>query len=203
MDPSQSLSQLRQKAYLAYHQDGIVDMLIGATVVGFGLWRITGNIVFTFLSWLSFTFYYALKRTITIPRFGFVRFDATQRKTQISLMMGLLILLMLAVGGLFFFAQPDRMPPSVLVFMRKFHEFVLSGVGAVSMFIFGLLFGIRRVTGYGIVMLLTLWVAIQLGWPGGPTLVVIGSVILLLGTVYLFRFMRRYPLQPEETGNAV
>lgn len=202
MNQSESLTHLRRKAYLAYHQDGIVDILIGATVIGLGLWRITANIIFTSLTWLSFSLYVGLKRTITIPRFGFVRFDDAQRKVQASLLMGLLILLLLSVAGLFFFAQPDRLPPSLVMFMRKFHEFVFGGVGALSLVIFGLLFGIRRVSGYGIFMLLALWIAIQLGWPGGLTLVAIGSVILLVGLAYLVRFIRTYPFQAEENGNA-
>jgi hypothetical protein len=203
MNDKISLDQLRRKAYLAYHQDGIIDMLIGATVIGFGIWRISENIIFTSLSWLSFTVYIGLKRAITIPRFGFVRFSETQRKAQFSIALGLLMLLVLSVGGLFFFARPELIPSGVHIFMRKFHEFVISGVVALFMILFGLLFGIRRIAGYGAFMLAALWLAIQLGWPGGPTLVSIGCLILALGIALLVRFIRKYPLQPTESGNAI
>lgn len=202
MNKELPLDGLRRKAYLAYHHDGILDMLIGATIIGFGLWRISGNIIFSSLSWLGFTIYYGLKRTITIPRFGFVRFSETQRKAQVSIVIGLMILLIMAVGGLQFFSRPDQIPPTVQIFMRKFHEFVMSGVGALSMILFGLLFGIKRLIGYGVFMLATLWIAIQLGWPGGITLFALGCLITLVGFALLIRFMRRYPLLPVEPGNA-
>jgi hypothetical protein len=195
MDTNTSLAQIRRKAYLAYHQDGIIDLCIGATVLSFGLWRLSGNMLFGSLSWLIFSLYLVLKRSITIPRFGFVRFNEAQRKAQISIAMGLLILLVLAVGGLFFFARPEQIPPDVHTFVRKFHEFVMSGIGAFSMILFGLLFGIKRVVGYGLLMLTTLYIAIQLGWPADLTLLSIGTTILLFGAGLLLRFFQRYPLQ--------
>jgi hypothetical protein len=198
MSTNGSLAQIRRKAYLAYHQDGIIDLCIGAIVLGFGLWRLTGIIVFSSLSWLFISFYIVLKRSITIPRFGFARFNEAQRKTQISIAMGLLILLVLALGGLFFFARPDQIPPEVHTFMRKFHEFVMSGIGAFLMVLFGFLFGIKRVVGYGLLMLTTLFITIQLGWPADLTLLSIGTVILLIGIGLLISFLRRYPRQPTE-----
>jgi hypothetical protein len=139
---------------------------------------------------------------ITIPRFGYVRFNEVQRKTQISLGIGLMILLMLAVGGLFFFARPDQLSPELLTFMRKFHEFVMSGIGAATMILFGLLFGINRIIGYGIFMLFSLWFAIQLGFPGGLTLLTIGGLIMIVGVILLARFIRRYSVQSTENENA-
>ena len=75
MNPDMSKNPLRRKAYLAYHQDGIIDILIGATMIGFALWILLGYVLFTFISWLSFGFYVQLKNTITVPRFGYVRFQ--------------------------------------------------------------------------------------------------------------------------------
>jgi hypothetical protein len=201
MNAKLHLKQLRRKAYLGYHQDGIIDLLIGATIIGFGFWRMTDNIVFTSLSWLSFSLYVGLKRMVTIPRFGYVRFDEVQRKTQISIGLGLLIILMLAIGGLLFFARPDQLSPEMLTFMRKFHEFVMSGIGAATMILFGLLFGITRIVGYGIFMLISLWFAIQIGFPGDLTLLTIGGLILIVGFILLANFIRRYPVQSTESEN--
>jgi hypothetical protein len=198
MDTNTSLAQIRRKAYLAYHQDGIIDLCIGATILSFGLWRLTDVVVFGSLSWLFLSLYLVLKRSITIPRFGFVRFDETKRKAQISLSLALLILLVLAIGGFFFFARPDQIPPDIRAFVRKFHEFVMSGIGAFSMILFGLMFGIKRVVGYGLMMLIILYAAIQLGWPADLTLLSMGSVILLIGLGLLLSFLQRYPRQPAE-----
>jgi len=203
METSKSFTQLRRKAYLAYHQDGILDLCIGATILSIGIWRLTDIIVFGSLSWLSISIYYGLKRAITIPRFGYVVFDEAKRRTQISLGIAAVILLVLATGGLFFFGRPDQLPPDLVIFVRKFHEFVMSGIGALTMLIFGLWLGIRRLAGYGFVMLIVLWTAIQAGWRGDLTILSIGSLIMLIGVILLTRFISRYPIQPSEAGNAI
>ncbi len=203
MKPNHSLAQLKRKAYLAYHQDGILDLCIGATILSIGLWRLTDIVLFGSMSWLSISIYYGLKRAITVPRFGYVVFDEAKRKTQISIGMALVILLVLATGGVLFFGRPDQLPPDLVTFIRKFHEFVMSGIGALTMLIFGLWLGIRRLAGYGFVMLLVLWTAIQTGWRGDLTILSIGSCILLIGAFLLVRFITRYPIQPSEAGNAV
>jgi hypothetical protein len=64
---------------LAYHQDGIPDLIAGLVVLGFGTYIMTNNFAFLMASDFVMLMYYVLKRRITIPRFGYVRIDSEDK----------------------------------------------------------------------------------------------------------------------------
>jgi len=193
-----SIDQLKRKAYLAYHQDGIVDILLGSTILGIGLWILLDSILFNFMAWMSFILYAGLKNTITIPRFGYVRFDETETKFTRAIGVGIALMLLMLVAGLLFFIGPDQIPVSVTVFLRKYFSYLLSGLGALAIGLIGMVSGIRRLIGYAVLMIVTLGLSMQIQLSGAIPLLFSGSLILLIGSVYLFKFIHRYPLQSSE-----
>jgi hypothetical protein len=201
MSTNSSFQQLRRKAYLAYHQDGIIDILIGATILGFALWILLDNIIFTCMAWLSFSFYVTLKNVITIPRFGYVRFQETKRQTVLAIGLGIGLLLLLLLVGILFILGPDRVQLDTSAFLRKFHVYVMSGIGAIVMAIFGLWSGIRRLMAYALVSIVALGLSFQMEISGGITLLVMGGLILLIGMALMVRFIRQNPAQPVEADN--
>jgi hypothetical protein len=172
-------------------------------ILSLGIWRLTGIVVFGSLSWLSFSLYLGLKRAITIPRFGYAEFSESRRKTKISVAILVVFLLVLGIGFLFFLGRPGQLPPAIVIFLSKFHEFVIMGIGALTMIFVGSWLGIRRLVGYGITMLLLYWIAIEVGWRAGPVIILIGGSITLIGAILLARFLARYPAQPNEVENAI
>ena len=52
MSTTKDFNSLKQKVFLAYHQDGIIDLVAGTVVFGFGLNMLTGNIAFLMVGWL-------------------------------------------------------------------------------------------------------------------------------------------------------
>jgi hypothetical protein len=72
----EELVRLKRKVYFAYHQDGILDLVAGSVVLGFGADMLTGNIFFLMAGWLMIMLYMIIKQRVTIPRFGYVRFDS-------------------------------------------------------------------------------------------------------------------------------
>ena len=73
---------LKRKVFLAYHRDGILDLVAGTVVLGFGLNMLTGNIFFLMAGWLAMMLYFLIKQRVTIPRFGFVRFESQKKTVQ-------------------------------------------------------------------------------------------------------------------------
>ena len=49
MSQDKELKDLARKAYISYHQDGIIDILLGIGILGFGLMLLTGSVVFNML----------------------------------------------------------------------------------------------------------------------------------------------------------
>lgn len=194
-----SIEQLKRKAYLGYHGDGILDLLLGSTMLGIALWLLLDSIFFTFMAWMGFILYAGMKNSITIPRFGYVSFDETKTRYARTISVGVLLLLLSLVVGILFFMSPDRIPPSVSQFLRNYFEYMLAGLCSLVMVLMGALSGIKRFTGYAGVTIVALWLSLQLQLNPVTPLLVMGSLILLIGTTLMVNFIRRHPLQSSET----
>jgi hypothetical protein len=94
MSKNDDFKDLANRAYMAYHQDGIIDMMLGAGVTGFGLRMFFDSPALIVLSWMPFLFYLPLKTHITAPRFGYVRFTGEEEermKNTRLILLGLLV----------------------------------------------------------------------------------------------------------------
>ena len=185
------IQQLRRKAYLAYHRDGIIDILIGISILGFGLWLHLNIPLFAFASLFAFGLYVPMKNSITVPRFGFVRFSEDKRESTLVLgivigvcLLGLAFTILILLG-------PDRIGLTPAGFIRKNHPFVMSSIGAIVMVMFGSWSGIHRLVGYGFFLLVAIWLSFWLGFSGSLPLLVAGSVVLILGLVQLGMFISK------------
>jgi len=95
---------LKRRIYLAYHQDGILDLVAGSVVVGFGAFMLTDNIAFMIFGWLAMMLYVLIKQRITVPRFGFVRIESekkTYKKGLTSVGVGVLLFIFFLTLNIF------------------------------------------------------------------------------------------------------
>lgn len=195
------LKQLNRQTYKAFHRDGIIDILLGIVFWGFGLWLLLNNVLFTFVSWLSFSFYAYLKRTITIPRFGYVRFEEDRRQRAISLGIALVIIALLLLAQ-YFLMDPDRSKFRLLAFFQKNHVYVMSSIWAVLLIIYGFLRGLYRFAGYGF-LLLTMLISFYFGEiPGRNALFIMGGLTSIIGVILLGSFIRENPIIQNEVERA-
>jgi hypothetical protein len=203
MAEESSLRQLKRRAYLDYHQDGIIDVLIGVAILGFGLWIWLDQPIFAFLVLFCFGSYIQLKNTITVPRFGYVRFQEGKRETGLLVGIGIGLVLLALVVGMLFLLGPDRVGLAPFTFLRKFHVYVMSSIGAVLMAIFGLWSGIRRLLAYSLFLIAALVITYLQGLDGSVPLLLTGSVLMLIGLILMIRFIRGNPSEPEQVNHAV
>ena len=99
---TKEINTLKQRAFTAYHQDGILDLALAAILLGFGTFMLTESVVFLAIGPIIATLYIPLKQKVTVPRFGYVRFESQNKslaKAWILLGVGVLVLLV------FFFAR--------------------------------------------------------------------------------------------------
>ena len=196
-----SIKHLNRKTFLAFHRDGIIDILVGLTCFGFGLWLLLDNVLFTYISWLSFWFYRYLKKTITIPRFGYVRFG--EDKNQIIILMGFgIVLLMLLLVARFYLFETELSELFFSSFLRKNHVYIMSSIGAVLLTSFGLWRGIYRFSGYGLLLFGLLVIFFLEGIPGRNALFIIGGLVLVIGLALLGTFIQKNPLRSSEADSA-
>jgi hypothetical protein len=196
-----SIKQLNRKTYLAFHRDGIIDILIGLTFFGFGLWLLLDNVLFTYISWLSFGVYRYMKKTITIPRFGYVRFEEDKKQSILLFGFGIILLVLLLVAR-FYLLETDLSDLFISSFLRKNHVYIMSSIGAVLLMIFGFWRGIYRFGGYGFLLFGTLVIFFLEGIPGRNALFMMGGLMFAVGLILLVTFIQRNPVQSREVDSA-
>jgi hypothetical protein len=203
MHDGSSLKELKRRAYLAYHQDGILDFIIGVSILGFGLWIYLDQPIFAFFCIFSFSSYIQLKNIITVPRFGYVRFQEGKRETGLLIGIGIGLLLLLLVVGILYMLGPERVGYAPINFLRKFHVYVMSSIGAAVMAIFGLWSGIRRLIAYTLFLLAALVITYFQELHHSLPLLLMGSSLMLIGILLVVRFIRRNPTGPEHVNHVV
>ena len=196
---NKNINSLTRKVYLSYHQDGILDLAAGTVVFGFGLNMLTGNIVFLMVGWMAMMLYFLVKQRITVPRFGYVRFESEEKtftKGLASVGVGVLVLFLFFAFKFFVDRQPSS--PEMDALVQRYHMVPLSGM------LFGLpalaaaiFLGLKRFYLYALLAVglpaLGAWIEIETYIP----IVATGLFMLAIGTVLLAGFLRKYPLSHD------
>jgi len=200
MSTTKDLDTLKRKVYLAYHQDGILDLTAAVVLLGFGTFMLTGSVVFLTMGAIFATLYTLLKNRITVPRFGYVRFES-QEKTMAQywflLGFGVLVLLAFLAGNIF----QSNSPTELQALKQQYHMVPLSGM------LFGLpalaaavFLGLKRFYLYA---LLTVGLPALGGWLNVETyipILAVGFVMLAVGIGLLSSFLKKYPGGGNDNG---
>jgi hypothetical protein len=209
MTKQNTLREVEKKAYISYHQDGLLDIFIGVYALAFGLGIVADTILdFSFavimpgaLVAVFLPIWIEAKRKITMPRIGFVKFGAKGSNKLFAVLLGLLVA---GLGVFFAFTLATTIQNGRPVWFETIFQYgmVLIGLGgAVISSLFAYTMGLKRLYGYGL-----LWFALFasgqfLSVPFEYLLLAIGSVIIASGAALLVRFMRRYPLPKGAHAN--
>ena len=196
MSQKSDLKVLAQRAYLSYHQDGVIDLLIGWMAFVFGLSLFFDAPAISLLAWLPLLSYVPIKNAITVPRLGYAQFSAEygpqQRKRLGAILAGVLGLLVVAIA-LLVLAAPDA-----LAAMGDNGMIIYGAVITILLLLAGLLSRIRRLTVYGLLCAALAVAGATAGLPDYWLFIVLGLVIMLVGAILLVRFLRKYP--PAQEG---
>ena len=181
-------TELKKKAFLSFHKDGIIDILIGwdLAVIGVSLYlhKMSG---LTFIIGMTPLFLYGpLKAAITLPRLGHAQFR-THRSFPVWLAgaVGGVFLLAAIISGFFITGPSGFMGPIA---------FALMGI-AFSMV---LLSGFNRIIAYAILVPLFFIVGFGLKFLTPEMVVATGAILMVVGTWMLVKFLRTHPIQAEE-----
>ena len=198
MSDNLKLKQLEKKAYTAYHQDGVLDIIIGLCLLGFGVRMATDSPAFLIMSWLPILFYLPLKNRITIPRFGYVRFNSERGITvKFSLAIAVGLVFVVFILGLIVFAGSQVLPTSIKGWLKEYHMLLLGGFAAIAFAGAGFFTGINRFYSYAVLIIIIILTGIWLGLPAPIYVIGIGILILMVGLVLVYRFMQKYPIYGE------
>ena len=177
--------KLKNKAYLTFHGDGILDLLMGWNLIGVGLFLYTHSIIFSYIGLLPLFFLKGLKTRITLPRLGHAQFRTRRTPSMwiIGRIGGVLLLVAIASG----FILKDS----------------LGFVVPIALAIFGIAFlmvlnsGFNRVLAYAILIPLLFVVGLRLRFLSPPMIITVGASLILYGIWILVKFIQDNPILDE------
>lgn len=181
---------LKTKAFLSFHNDGIIDILMGwdLTVIGVSLYLHKLSPLSGFIALVPLFFYSLLKYKITLPRLGHAQFR-TRRTLSVWLVgaVGIILLLAAVITG-FLIESPSRF------------------VGPIALALLGIAFtmvgiaGINRVVAYMVFIPIYFIAGFGLRFLTPVMIFITGVILMVLGIWMLVKFLRTHPILTEE-GN--
>ena len=192
------LKKIERRAYLSYHQDGVVDVFIGLVFLLYGVVMLADKAAFIGLCWMPALFIVPAKRWLTVPRMGYVKFSPSR-----SVMWTKIGIMALIVGMLFFFLFVYKSrSPGLRAFLDTYF-LLLFGVFLAALPLTGaVVLGVRRFYGYAVLVLVLFALANFQKYPLPVVFLILGSVLLLAGLVVLIQFLRKYPKVSERASGA-
>jgi hypothetical protein len=191
MSQASDFKALTRRAYLAYHQDGIIDLMIGWMAFSFGVCLALKAPFNALLAWLPLLAYIPIKNALTVPRLGYGQFEQESeqigRKRLDAILAVLLSVLILAIAGLVL-AVPNEMAA-----LGEDGILIYAAMVTLLLLIAGLLGGIRRLIAYGLLCILLAIACALASLPDTLMFIALGLVIMFVGVILLARFLHKFP----------
>ena len=205
-----TLREVEKKTYMSYHQDGLIDIIIGLYALAFGLGIVVDKILdFSFavlmpgiLIAIILPIWIQAKRKITLPRIGYVNIGTKGSNKLFALLIGLSVA---GLGVFFLFTMmtfQNGRPEWIETILFQYGMIWIGLGAAVIGNLFSYTMGLKRLHGYGLLTLALFVSGYFLSVPFEYLLLVAGSVIIASGAVLLAQFIRRYPLPKGAQANA-
>ncbi len=189
------LQRLRKTAYWSYHQDGLIDIFLGLVFLVEGIAVITNQHLLAGLSWMPVLLIAPMKRLITVPRMGLVNFKRSPK--WILIKTGLVAMVL---GILFLFVIAERFHFRTLdAWMHKYFLLVFGAAVALVPLVGALALGLHRFFAYAAAILTGFTAANFLHGSFPIVFILLGSMLVLVGSAVLIRFLHQYPLPEEES----
>jgi len=200
MSQSADYRKLEHKTYLYYHQDGLLDLIVGAIVFGVGLNEATDSPIWSFIALMLIIAYVPLRNRITFPRLGYVKFKTTRGGVNL-LLVGILVMVVLALGvvGILLTLGSGNSPSPVTHWIRQGPLLLYALLGLIGFSLFGLVIRLGRLYLYTLLSVVIFSGGHLLNLPMSLPFLILAGAILAIGTVLLIRFVRKYPVSAQET----
>ncbi len=190
-------SDLRRRLLLFYHQDGILDLVVGSCLALLTLLMAFEQTAFIGLIGIPAIYYIPFKDQIALPRIGLIQFNQPSKNwTRLTLIAIIGAITLLAFVLVFILLPETGSAIRTLLAQNEILIFALLLPGV--LFLIGLLMHNQRFLLYAVISLafvgLAAWQGLRMWIPvAGCAL-----IILATGTSLLIRFRHQFPKQDGE-----
>ncbi len=199
MRKDDELQIIQRKVYMTFFEDGMWDVFLGLFILGWGLSILTDG---SYLPGIVFVCLYftvwGIKKWLTYPRIGYVRFSSTSRrkiKTGVVILLTVLLLLGLLAGVLFGIGTRQH-------WLVEYFPLIFNGMLAVVVCLAAYWAKLNRFFLYAALIFLGAPLHVWLDIPWELGFIVAGGFTTLIGLGLLIRFLRKYPPVPQEGQDA-
>lgn len=195
-----NLRELERRAYLSYHEDGILDVIIGFGLITAALW-VLADMPWLIGSWIPIMtpMYIQIKKKVTVPRLGQVEFSQQRkgktRKTVFALVAFNII--MLAAGFYVWWAWDIGGKPQWLLDLLSNYMVITGALGAIISWVVAYITDLRRFYGYGLMNLIIFTLVGNMGVHISVSLVAVGVGVTLYGLYLFSNFRKKYTVLEE------
>lgn len=210
MTKQNTLRDIEKKTYMSYHQDGLIDIVVGLYALTFGLGIIADillesgfmTIVPGVLIAVVLPLWVVAKRKITMPRIGYVNIGTKGSNKVFALFLGLMVA---GLGAFFLFTMltfESGRPEWIETILFQYGMIWIGLGAAVVGSLFAYTMGLKRLHVYGLLSLALFAGGYFLSVPFQYLLLLVGGIIIASGAVLLVQFIHKYPLKTGASGNA-
>ncbi|MFC1873372.1 hypothetical protein ACFLW3_00975 [Chloroflexota bacterium] len=207
MENSSGYKELEKRVFGSYFKDGLWDIYGALMLLGFGLSMVTGWDYLMLAFAVLAVALLLIRIRVIVPRLGRVEFSSKrQTKTKRSILIAIVIGTFTMLIGVVFFvlSSTNSMPKWLDVWMGNYFLAALGGMLALLVAAAANVVGVWRYYVYAALTFIAYFLASILrpnDMEAMPILIA-GGIILISGAIILTRFLRKYPLPPQDTGNA-
>ena len=207
MKNDKDIKEIEKKVFRSYFNDGLWDIYGGFMLLGFGVAMVTGWDYLMLAFATAAVLLILLRKRIILPRLGRVKFSSERQiKTIKSITIALVTLTFTALlgGVLFVMFSTNNVPEWLDLWMKDYLFAAIGGTLALLIAAAAYVIGVWRYFAYAI-LIFSAYVIAGILRPSdmeGIPIVIAGSIIIVLGAVILTRFLRKYPLPPQEHNSA-
>jgi hypothetical protein len=194
------LDEIERRAYLSYHEDGLIDIVLGIGLFIASLWAYVEMIYLMGGMIVSLTpMYMGMKKKYTFPRIGEVTFSTNRTRRSQNSMTFLVIMNVIGVLGalVFWMAFSGDTRPQWMLLMIDNFPVVLGIAGGVIWAVVGYITDLTRFYRYSAATLVVIGSANFISTPFIAHMLLLSVIVLVSGYMQLRSFMNKYPLVQE------
>jgi hypothetical protein len=194
---SRESSGLKRKLYLVYHQDGLLEVVMGAVLLILACVMLSQQVAFIGLIGIPAAMYLPLKQQISLPRIGHIRFTS-ERESRKKLALALVFGLLAFAVALGFYPILKGVSRQTWTAVEAILPLVFGGALGVVLAGLGYVLKAARFYLYGVLGLVLVLIVYVAGGRTGLPVGLLGVVVEGVGLLNLTRFIRAYP--PTDDG---
>ena len=190
-----------RRAYMSYHQYGLLDLLIGLGVLLAGVYVLVDGDIPLGAVWvvLWLPIWLSAKKSITARRVPDVEISEEQYDGMwraAAFVIAALVLLVCAVLALIWGRNAGLIAEGFIAAVGQHLMWVLGLFGALVLGVAAWLSGLNRLYAYALLTAVAFVGGYLLGAPFALAVTVVAAVVMVWGGVLLVRFVRTHPVQP-------